>query len=299
MVGRMKMKEIKSKGERIEDIILHIIMIFVAVITLYPILFVFSSSISDPVSVMKEEVWLFPKGFSLRSYKEIFATSSVWRSYYNTLWYTIVGTSINVFMTVIAAYPLSRKTFFARNHLMFFISFTMFFSGGLIPAFILVNRLGLYNTRWAMILPGAVSAWNIIVARTFYQGIPDSLEESAKLDGANDFEILLKIMIPLSAPIVAVLTLFYAVGHWNAFFNALLYLPNPKLQPLQIYLMKILVQLSSELADAAAGVDAASSLPPMQLRYALIIVTVLPILCIYPFVQKYFVKGIMIGAIKG
>lgn len=283
---------------KLENSMLNVFMVLIILITLYPIIFVASSSISNPVSVLNEEVWLFPQGFSLEAYKQVFQNKMIWTSYYNTLWYTIVGTTINVTFTVMAAYALSRRGFFARNHIMFIIAFTMFFGGGIIPNFILINNLGLYDTRWAMVLPNAISAWNLIIARTYYQGIPEEIVESAKIDGANDLKIMYKIMVPISMPIIAVLTLFYAVTHWNAFFNAMLYLPSPELQPLQLYLMKILVQLSSEISEVA-GESVVDSLPPLQLRYALIMVTILPIISIYPFLQKYFVKGVMIGAIKG
>ncbi|MCU6710193.1 carbohydrate ABC transporter permease [Paenibacillus sp. J5C_2022] len=283
---------------KIENNMLNVFMVLIILITLYPIIFVASSSISNPVSVLNEEVWLFPQGFSLEAYKQIFQNKMIWTSYYNTVWYTIVGTTINVTFTVMAAYALSRRSFFARNQIMFIIAFTMFFGGGIIPNFILINNLGLYDTRWAMVLPNAISAWNLIIARTYYQGIPEEIVESAKIDGANDLKIMYKIMVPISMPIIAVLTLFYAVTHWNAFFNAMLYLPSPELQPLQLYLMKILVQLSSEISEVA-GESVVDSLPPLQLRYALIMVTILPIISVYPFLQKYFVKGVMIGAIKG
>lgn len=178
-----------------------------------------------------------------------------------------------------------------------FISFTMFFSGGMIPLFIIVNKLGLYDSRWSMILPVAVNAWNLIIARTYFQGLPEGLIESAKLDGANDFQVLWKIIIPLSKPILAVLALFSAVGHWNAYFNAVLFLPSPQKQPLQIYLQKLLINMS----DAAAGntqFGLNRSMQVIQLRYSTIIVVILPIICVYPFLQKYFVQGVMIGAIK-
>jgi putative aldouronate transport system permease protein len=232
------------------------------------------------------------------AYKLVFENPDVWRAYYNTIWYTLVGTTINVFMTVIGAYPLSRKNLIGRNFFTFFITFTMFFSGGLIPSFLLIKNLGLYNTRWAMVLPGAVSAWYIIIARTYFQSsIPDGLIDAAKIDGCNDISILFRIVIPLSAPIIAVLALFYAVGHWNSFFNALLYLPDKNLQPIQIYLVRVLIQASPELIGQIQD-EFARSAYFIQLKYAVIIITILPIICVYPFLQKYFVKGVMIGAIK-
>lgn len=254
-------------------------------------------SISDPENVINQSVWLFPKGFSLEGFKLVFATGSFWTSYLNTIFYTIAGTAINVTLTVMVSYALSRKSFSLRKPIMMLIVFTMLFSGGLIPTFILVNNLGMYDTRWALLLPNAVAAWNVIIATTFFRTLPVELEESAKIDGANDLTILFRIMIPLSMPIIAVLTLFYAVGHWNSYFNAMLYLPSPDLQPLQLYLMKVLVQLSG---DTAANMQTGLSRTALveQFKYASIVVTVLPIVCVYPFLQKHFVKGVMIGSLK-
>ena len=288
----------RTISEIVTDVLIKVVLLLLTLATLYPFIYVVSMSVSASIYVVQQSVWLLPKGFTLESYKLVFQNSVIWQSYYNTVWYTVVGTAINVFMTVIVAFPLSRKAFFLRNPLTLFIAFTMFFSGGMIPVFMVVNHLGLYDTRWAMILPGAVNAWNIIIARTYFESIPESLDESARMDGANDIMILFRIMLPLSLPILAVLTLFYAVGHWNSFFNALIYLPSVELQTLQIYLRKILILLSQELAGSAdTGLD--RSVAVEQLKYAAIIVTILPILFAYPFLQKYFVKGLMIGSIKG
>ncbi|NSW92216.1 MAG: carbohydrate ABC transporter permease [Firmicutes bacterium] len=288
-IGRLKRK--------IFDVFIYIIMCLVIVICLYPIVYVFSMSISSPLAVAKQEVWLLPKGFSRGAYKLVFDNPDIWRAYYNTIWYTLIGTIVNVIMTVALAYPLSRKSFFAREPIMFFITFTMFFSGGIIPSFILINKLGLYNTRWALIIPGAIGVFYVIIARTYFETIPESLIESAKLDGANEVTILWKIIMPLSMPIIAVLILFYAVGHWNSYFSALIYLPNQKLQPLQLYLVKILIENTQDLAANMLPGEQ-KSLATMQIKYAVIMVAVVPILCVYPFLQKYFVKGVMIGAIK-
>jgi len=286
-----------SLAERISKVILAMGVLLCVAVTLYPFIYVASMSFSESKYVIARSVWLFPKGFSLEAYKLVLNNPFIWKAYYNTIWYTVIGTFINVAMTILAAWPLSRKSFFVRNYVMTFIVITMFFGGGLIPTFILVSNLGLYDTRWAMILPGAVSAFNIIIARTFFQAIPEELVESAKLDGANDLTVLFRIILPLSMPIIAVLTLFYAVGHWNSYFNAILYLSSPDLHPLQIYLMKILVALSDQFAGATtAGIVRTAEVE--QLKYSSIMVTVLPILFIYPFLQKYFVKGVMIGALK-
>ncbi|HHY82944.1 MAG TPA: carbohydrate ABC transporter permease [Clostridiales bacterium] len=291
-------KELKRPGSGLWDIAIEIIMIAIALLTLYPFIYIISMSISEPDAVLAQEIWLLPKGFSLGSYDLVFENKEIWISYGNTIWYTIVGTSINVVLTLAGAYALSRKEFFARNAIMMYIAVTMFFNGGLIPTFILVNSLGMYNSRWAMVIPGAVSAWNLIIARTYFQtSIPDSLPESAKLDGATDLGIFFRIVLPLSTPIIAVLIVFYAVGHWNAWFNAMLYLSDSTLHPLQLFLRKILLMNSPDLLqgmeDAFERVAYA-----IQLKYASIVVATLPIICIYPFVQKYFVKGVMLGAIK-
>lgn len=279
------------------DSFIVLFMLLVVVICLYPLLYVLSMSISDPLAAARREVWLLPKGFSLSSYGIIFENQQVWNSYYNTVFYTVFGTVINVVMTILLAYPLSRRTFFLRNPISMMVTFTMFFGGGLIPSFILINNLGMYNTRWAILIPGAISAYNMIIAKTFFQGIPESLIESAKLDGATDLRVLFSIVFPLSMPIISVLILYYAVGHWNSYFPALLYLNDAALQPLQLYLRRILIENTGELSsDMAISVD--KSLAAMQLKYSIIIVSTLPILCIYPFLQKYFVNGVMIGAIK-
>lgn len=273
------------------------ILVFAAFISLYPFLYVFSLSLSAPEHVLKRDVFLWPRGLGLDGYKLAIQNSSFWLSYYNTFWYTIIGTCLNVLMTVLAAYPLSRDNFVFRRLITIMITITMFISGGMIPFFIIVSSLGLYNTRLALILPFAVSAWNIIIARTFYCQISESLAEAARIDGANDFQILLRIMIPLSKAIIAVLALFYAVGYWNSYFWALVLLRDSKIQPLQIYLYKILIQLSQ---DSMGGMQISISRTAAteQLKYAAIIISILPILAIYPLLQKHFVKGVMIGAVK-
>ena len=274
-----------------------LMMVIAFIITLYPFLYVLSMSLSDKVSVMRQEVWLYPVGLNLGAYQKVFAEKAIWTAYGNTIFYTVFGTAINVVMTTMLAYPLSRKKFMGKNLVTMFVTFTMLFSGGMIPSFLLIKNLGLYNSRWAMLIPGAISVYNMIMARTFFAGLPDSLNESAAIDGAGDLTILLKIVIPISKPILAVLTLFYAVAHWNTYFSALLYLPDLDLQPLQMYLVRLLVQNQQLMADA--GQDALElAVNAMQTKYATIIAVIVPILCVYPFLQKYFAQGVMIGAIK-
>lgn len=298
-MGVSRKKLSRSAPARAFDCVNYALLFIISFLMLYPFVYTFSMSISSPIYAVQNAIILLPKGFSTESYKLVFADEEVWQSYYNTLWYTGVGTLVNVVLTTISAYPLSKKRFFLRNKLMVFVAITMFFSGGLIPSFILISQLGLYNTRWAVILPSAISAWNLILARTFFESIPDSLEEAAILDGASQFKILLRVYIPLSMPIIAVLILFYAVGHWNSYFSALLYLPNKDLQPIQLYLRKVLTMANNEIIGNQMAIGYERSLATMQLKYTVVIVTILPIICVYPFLQRYFVKGIMIGAIKG
>jgi len=301
MVRGQSMTGIRSTGRKrnlsVSDVFIFLVMIFVIIITLYPFVYVFSMSISDPKYVITESVWLYPKGFSLQSYERVFENPDVWQAYANTIFYTVVGTALNILFTVLAAYPLSRRTFFARNWIMVIIVITMFFSGGMIPSFLLIKELGLYNTRWALLLPGLTTAFYIIVTRSFLQSIPDSLTESAKIDGANDIRILVRIILPLSKPILAVLALFYAVGHWNSYVPAMLYLSDARLQPMSLYLMKILVQNNDSMLEGMAD-QFDRALFSMQLKYSIIIVSILPILLVYPFLQRYFVKGVMIGSLK-
>jgi putative aldouronate transport system permease protein len=300
----MNRSEIESRApgyskvsEMIVKLLLMLFTVFAAFASLYPFLYVASMSFSAPEHVIARDVFMLPKGFSLDGYKLVFNNPTIWRSYYNTIWYTVVGTIVNVIMTVLAAYPLSRDNFILRRFLSIMITITMFIGGGMIPFFIIVSNLGLYNTRLALIIPFAVSAWNIIIARTFYSQISESLAEAAKIDGANDFQILWRIVLPLSKAILAVLALFYAVGYWNSYFWALVLLPNPELQTLQIYLYKILIQLKE---DAMQGIQVGiiRAAATEQLKYAGIMISILPILAIYPLLQKHFVKGVMIGAVK-
>jgi putative aldouronate transport system permease protein len=285
-------------SELIGKTIMSFILVLIAVACLYPFLYVLSMSLSSPEHVLLRDVYFFPKGFGKDGYSLVFSNASIWPAYANTLFYTIVGTAMNLLMTILAAYPLSREEFVWRRPLSLMITITMFFSGGMIPFFIVVSNLGLYNSRWALILPFAVNTWYVIVARTFYEQLPNSLVESAKIDGANDIYILIRIMLPLSGAILSVLTLFFAVGYWNSYFWPLVFVPNPKLQPLQIFLYKILVQLKQDLMGGVP-IGISRSVATEQFKYASIMVSILPIIAVYPFVQKYFVKGVMIGAIKG
>jgi len=289
----------RSIGERIFDVGNVLALALLSILTVYPFLYVFIASLSDPSWVVqKRGIILLPQGINLDAYMAVFKNPSILTGYTNTLFVVIVGTSLNIMMTALGAYVLSRQQFVWRKHIMFAIVFTMFFNGGLIPTFLLVNQLGLLDSRWALILPIAMSAYNLIIMRTAFLGHPVELEESAKLDGANDFTILFRIVLPLSMPVVAVMILFYGVAHWNSWFNALIYMRTRELYPLQLILREILITNNTD--SMITGVGGGDKMPIGEtIKYATIIVSTIPILCLYPFLQKYFVKGVMIGAIKG
>jgi putative aldouronate transport system permease protein len=276
-------------------------MMLIFIITLYPFLYIFANSVSDPILTIRNEIFLIPKGFQTNTYRLLLKSSSLITSYKNTIWYTIVGTLVSTAVVLFAAYPLSQKHFFLRKKINILFLITMYFSGGMIPLFIMVSRLGLYNNRWAIILPVAANVYYMIIARTYFENIPESMIESAKLDGANDLQIMLKIILGVSGSIIAVVILFNAVGYWNTYFNALLYLPSTNLQPMQVFLNKLLVQQLTNTTGASGAVGQMSmerSLNVHQFKYAAIIITVLPIIFVYPLVQKHFVKGVMIGSVK-
>lgn len=292
-----RLKRLDTASDRIVYWFLVMSLVLFTALMLYPFLYVLSMSVSDGAEVVAKSIILLPKGFSLDAYKQLFETKTLITSYSNTIYYTVVGTAINLVATVLFAYSLSRKQFFMRNFLMVYMTITMFFSGGMIPMFILIKDLRLYNTRWALLLPGAISVYNCIIARTFFQSLPEEILESSRLDGANDVQALLRVVLPLSMPIIAVLSLYYAVGHWNAYFNALLYVPSVSLQPVQLLLRRIVIQYSNDLAGDNI-IDVGKVYVIEKMRYAVIIVTMLPIVCVYPFLQRFFMKGVMIGALK-
>lgn len=277
-----------------------IFMLCMIVITLYPLLYVVFASLSDSNELMKHSgLLLKPVGFSWAAYKAVFKNPNILQGYKNTIIVLISSVAVSMFLTCLAAYVLSRKNVLFNGIITFIIMFTMFFSGGMIPTYLLVNNLGLTNTYWALILPTAISTYNMIIMRTGFAAIPESLEESAKIDGANHFTILFKIVIPLAKPTMAVIVLYYAVACWNSWFNAMIYLQKRRdLQPLQLILRGILIENdTSNMQDGNVGQDTESIAE--SIKYAVIVVATLPILAIYPFLQKYFIKGIMIGAVKG
>ena len=289
-----------SPADRIFDILNYVFLTLCLLIVAYPLYFIVIASVSDPTAVYAGKVILWPARFTLEGYQRILDYESFFTGYRNTVIYTVVGTTVNVLITIPGAYALSRKDLVGRNFFMMGVTFTMIFSGGLIPTYLLVISLNLYNTMWALILPVAVSAWNLIVARTFFQQtIPDELLEAATLDGAGNTQFFLRVVLPLSKSIIAVMVLFYAVNHWNSYFNALIYLKSAEKYPLQLVLRNILFENS--LGDM---VEDASTLALQQrlgdlIKYGIIIASSLPLLILYPFLQRFFIQGVMIGAVKG
>ncbi|WP_414694927.1 carbohydrate ABC transporter permease [Paenibacillus sp.] len=290
----------ETAGDRLFLAGIYVLLSVVLLVVLYPLIYIVSSSLSSPMAVSSGRVWLLPVEFSLEGYRVVFRNDQVINGYMNSLFYAFFGTIISVTLTVLLAYPLSRKTFFGRTGLMMFIIFTMLFNGGLIPLYMVVKGLGLIDTRWALLIPQAIAVWQVIIARTFFQtSIPDELAESGEIDGCSDLRFLWSVVLPLSKPILAVLVLMYAVGQWNAYFDALLYLKSDALHPLQLVLRNILILNTT----SGGNLEASEMLQRQQMadlmKYSLIVVASLPVLLIYPFVQRYFVQGMLIGSVKG
>ncbi len=298
---------VKDTGRDKIFVICTYIYVFLAfIIVAYPVVYMLSASISDPKLVSSGEMWLWPRGITFDGYKRVFENSSIWRGYGNTILYTVVGTMINLIVTLPAAYALSRKDFAGRNFFMGMFMVTMFFGGGLVPSYLLIKNLGMVDTIWAIVIPSAASIWNIIVSRTFFQStIPSELQEAAQIDGCTNMRLFFQIVLPLSMPIIAVMGLFYGVGNWNSYFSALIYLNDENKFPLQLILRQILV-LQEMSAQPGGSMDATTALAlnnkaevAALVKYAVIIVATLPIIAIYPFLQRYFVQGVMIGSVKG
>ncbi|AIQ24143.1 carbohydrate ABC transporter permease [Paenibacillus sp. FSL E2-8871] len=288
-----------SLGEHIFRVCNTLFLSALMIVTVYPILYVAFASFSEPALMMAHKGILWkPLGFSLETYEAVFSNPMILLGYRNTLFIVIVGVALNLLLTSFAAYALSRKTLQYRKQLTLFIVFTMFFSGGLIPFYLLVRGLGITDTLWALILPTAISAFNLIIMRTSFEAVPDALEESAKIDGANDFGILFRIFLPLCKPVLAVVGLYYGVSHWNSWFNAMIFLQDRSLYPLQLILREILIIGEANSMAEGASQDEIIILGE-TLKYATIMVATLPIFLVYPLLQKYFVKGALIGAIKG
>ncbi len=286
------------------DVGLTIFVILIFLIAVYPLYFVVIASFSEPHLVSTGEVFLIPKEITLEGYQKVLRDEEIWTGYRNTIFYTVFGTALNLAITLPAAYALSRKQLAGRKLFMLLILFTMFFSGGMIPTYILVKGLHLTDTVWALILPCAASAYNIVVARTYFENsIPGELEEAARIDGCSDFKAFFRIILPLSAPIVAVMTLFYGISHWNSYFDGMIYLSDRNLFPLQVILREILSVAQTSASQTMSAEDAVTMAEQARIadlvKYVIMIVATAPVMFIYPFVQKYFVKGIMIGSIKG
>lgn len=290
----------QSASDKLLDVIIWTLVIFAVAVTAYPFLYVVSVSFSDGAAVARGDVFLFPVGFSLETFKMVMQYDQLWVAYGNTIFYTVLGTILNIVFTCLAAYPLSRKHFFLRRKLNFFVAFTMYFSGGLIPTYMVVTGMGLYNSRLAVILPVLLSTYNMMICRSAMEAVPEDLFECASLEGANDFYMLTRIAVPLIKPTLAVLTLYYAVARYNDFFNAMLYLGKSELQPLQMFLRRILILSSAEILQQAGTAGAAAAAQnTLKIRYVCIVLAAVPIFCITPFVQKYLVSGTMLGAVKG
>ena len=291
----------RSKEDIFFDIFNYAVLGIITVLVLYPLYFIVIASFSDPDAINTGQVVFFPKGFNTLGYQRIFENTKIWRAYGNTIFYTFVGTAINIIMTMVFAYPLSRKDFSGRKFMTFFMMFTMYFQGGLMPTYLLMQKIGLYDTPWVMVLLPALNVFNVIIANTNIQHkLPEELYEAASIDGCSHFKFFWQIVMPLSKSIMAVLVLYYGVAHWNEFMNGLVYLRDEGLYPLQLVLRGILVQ---NQASADMMTDIESMLEQQKaaelIKYGLIIVSALPVLVIYPFLQKYFAKGVMVGAVKG
>ena len=301
MKSSAKHKMRRSKSDLAFDIFNYVLLGLAALVVLYPLYFVVIASFSDPDAINTGRVVLWPVGFNTMGYEKIFADAKIWRSYSNTIFYTLLGTTINIFLTMMFAYPLSRREFFGRKFLTFFMMFTLYFQGGLVPTYLLMQDINLYDTPWVMVLLPALNVFNVIIARTNIQNnIPEELYEAACLDGCSHLKYFWKVVFPLSKTIIAVLVLYYGVAHWNDYMNGLIYLRDEGLYPLQLVLRGILVQ---NQASASVMSDVESMMAQQKaaelIKYGLIIVSALPVLVIYPFLQKYFEKGVMVGSVKG
>ena len=279
------------------DFIIHGFLVLTALLMIFPFWNVLASSFTTPYLIIEGEMLFLPKEFSIAAYTAIFSTSNFMRVFRNTLFITVFGTALSILITVMLAYALSKKRMFGSTFLLFMVFFTMLFGGGIIPLYLLVKNLGLIDKLWSLILPNALNAFNVIVMVTFFRSVPEELEDSAKIDGANDIGILFRIIVPTSLPIIATLTLFYAVAQWNTFFHAVMFINSPDRYTLQVLLRQLLIVMTSDAVDAALSNDVPKI--GVTVKLAMIIVSTVPILLVYPFLQKYFAKGVMIGSIKG
>jgi putative aldouronate transport system permease protein len=283
------------------DTVNTMLQILIFIVMVYPLYYILIASVSEPNEVLTGKVFLVPKGFQLDSYRQVFETDEVVRGYANTIFYTFLGTLINLVVTLPCAYTLSRRDLRGRNMLTLIFSFTMFFSGGMVPTYMVVKGLGMLNSFWALLIPAAMNVWNMIICRNFFENnIPLELLEVSRIDGCRNIRFFIQIVLPLSKALIAVMTLFYAVGHWNSYFSALLYITDKSLYPLQLVLRNILL-MNNPLSSMMNTIADSSQLFRMveMLKYALIVVSSVPVLVMYPFIQKHFVQGVMIGSLKG
>lgn len=289
-----------SRTDSIFNILNTVLMVIIVILIAYPLYFVVIASISSPNAVNGGKVLLWPVDITFSGYKEILNYKPIWTGYLNSIFYTVVGTLINLAFTLPAGYALSRKHLFGRRPLLLLFAFTMFFSGGMIPTYMVIKKLGMLNTAWSMLLPGACSVYNIIVTKTYMEtNIPSDLIDASVIDGCNDFQTFFRVVLPLSKPIIAVMTLFYAIGHWNSYFDALLYLDDPAKYPLQLVLRELLLQnQTSSMAGSMGSSIAEQAQLAEQMKYGVIIVACIPMMMMFPFVIKHFKKGVMVGSIK-
>lgn len=294
-----------TRNDRILDGIIHVVLVVLGIVTFYPLYIVLISSISDPSYISAGQVFLFPRGLNVEAYRKLLQTSEIWVGYRNALFYTVAGTALQMVVTTAAGFALSRRTLPGRRMLIVFFLFTMYFTGGLIPTYFLLKNMGLINTIWVMILPVLVGPYNLIISRNYFENsIPHEIYESATIDGADIFQYYFRFAIPLAVPVLAVMVLNFALGHWNSYFRAMIYLQDDNLQTLQVVVMRITAAATTALEsggvnDPNAEQIIASIRESQLLKYAVVIVSAIPMVCLYPFVQRYFIQGIMIGSVKG
>jgi putative aldouronate transport system permease protein len=288
----------RSFGGRVFDTLNLTLLFLFAALTVLPFLYMVLGSFASSEEFARRGLMLIPRKFSLEAYTYIFSTNTIVRSLLNTIFITVAGTLINIIFTALMAYPLSRRELLGRRSVMLMVIFSMLFSGGMIPTFLVVKSLGLMNSLWSLLIPGAISAFNLIILKNFFQQMPDGIEESAKIDGCNDLGILTKIVLPLSLPAIATFSLFYAVGHWNSFFSAILYINDTTKWPIQVILRQVVIMSEGGIGDSSQ-VNDSFVIPPQSIKMAVITVSTLPILIVYPFLQKHFAKGVLLGSVKG
>ena len=291
-----------TKGDRVLDVFIIVTLVVIGIIVTYPIWLVMIASVSDPAYISTGQVWIVPKGLNLDAYRKLFATPEIWIGYRNSLFYTIVGTTLQMIVTTTCAFALSRPTLPGRRALSLYFLFIMYFSGGLIPTYFVVRDLGMINTVWALLLPGIFGPYNLVICRSYFENsIPEEIYESAQIEGASMFRCFVQLAVPLAKPTLAVMVLNFALGHWNSYFNALLYISNDNIQSLQVFIKRITQAAAAQVDLSSANMDAIIEQvrETQLLKYAVVVVSTLPMIMLYPLIRKYFISGMMIGAIKG